>query len=78
MVLCFLIASLQASCSPGPEKETSERDQGILQNYTQDQFTLIQRTSKKEISIAEQLEVVLETAVPENTDVEFPSYSASL
>jgi len=78
MVLCFLIASLQASCSPGPGKETSERDQGILQSYTQDQFTLIQRTSKKEISIAEQLEVVLETAVPENTDVEFPSYSASL
>lgn len=78
MVLCFLIASLQASCSPEPGKETSERDQGILQSYTQDQFTLIQRTSKKEISIAEQLEVVLETAVPENTDVEFPSYSASL
>ena len=78
MVLCFLIASLQASCSPGPGKETSEKDQGILQSYTQDQFTLIQRTSKKEISIAEQLEVVLETAVPENTDVEFPSYSASL
>jgi hypothetical protein len=44
----------------------------------QDQFTLIQRISKKELSVAEQLTLVLETAVPENTEVEFPSYSASL
>jgi hypothetical protein len=78
MVLCILIASLQASCSLEPEKEAEVTNQGIIQNYVQDPFTLIQRISKSEISIAEQLEVVLETAVPENTDVEFPSYSASL
>ena len=78
MVLCFLIASLQASCSPEPGKETTGSGQGISQTYAQDPFTLIQRISKKELTTAEQLEVVLETAVPENTDVEFPSYSASL
>jgi hypothetical protein len=78
MVLCILIASLQASCSLEPEKETEVTNQGIIQNYVQDPFIVIQRISKSEISIAEQLEVVLETAVPENTDVEFPSYSASL
>jgi hypothetical protein len=78
MVLCILIASLQASCSLEPEKETEVKNQGIIQNYVQDPFTLIQRTSKNEISIAEELEVILETAVPENTDVDFPSFSASL
>ena len=78
MVLCLLIVFLQTSCTSGPEKETTGRDQAILQKYVQEQFTLIQRISKKELSVAEQLTLVLETAVPENTEVEFPSYSASL
>jgi len=78
MVLCLLIVFLQTSCTSGPEKETTGRDQAISQKYVQDQFTLIQRISKKELSVAEQLTLVLETAVPENTEVEFPSYSASL
>jgi hypothetical protein len=78
MVFCLLLALLGASCRPEPGQEASARDQGIQQNYTQDPFTLTQRLNKKEITIAGQLEVVLETAVPENTAVEFPAYSAGL
>jgi len=78
LFLCLLIVSLQISCSPEPETETTARDQGIIQSYVQGSFSLIQRTSKKEITIAEQFTLVLETAVPENTGVEFPTYSASL
>jgi hypothetical protein len=78
VILCFLLAFLQVSCSLKPEKQEAARDQGIFQKYVQEPFILIQRASKKEITIAEQLELVLEAAVPENTDVEFPSYSTSL
>lgn len=78
VILCFLLAFLQASCSLKPEKQEAVRNQGIFQKYVQEPFTLIQQVSKKEITIAEQLELVLETAVPENTDVDFPTYSASL
>jgi hypothetical protein len=78
MALCLLIVFLQTGCTPEPGKETAGIDQGMTQTYTRDPFTLTQRLSKKEITIAEQLTLVLETAVPEGTDVEFPSYSASL
>lgn len=78
LVLCLLLPFVLASCQPEPGKETTAADQGIIQNYVQGPFTLVQRVSKKEITTAGQLEVVLEAAVPENTAVEFPGYSASL
>jgi len=78
LFLSLLVVSLQISCSPEPEEGTTAGDQGIIQSYARDSFSLIQRTSKKEITIAEQLTLVLETAVPENTDVEFPAYNAGL
>lgn len=78
MVLCLLIVSLQTACTSEPGKDTAARDPGIAQTYVQNQFTVIERLSKKEITIAEQLTLVLETEVPENTAVEFPAYVASL
>ncbi|MDX1775240.1 MAG: hypothetical protein R3297_01520 [Desulfobulbales bacterium] len=41
-------------------------------------FVLHLQTSKKELTVAEELAVVLETAVPENVEVKFPEFSASL
>jgi hypothetical protein len=78
VLLSFLLVFLQASCSVKPEKQEIAGDQGILQKYVQEPFKLIQQASKKDITIAEQLELVLETAVPENIDVAFPTYAASL
>jgi hypothetical protein len=77
-VSCLAVALLLISCSSGPVQKTADQDQGFLQTYTQEAYTLEQRLDKKEITIAEQLALVLETSVPENTEVEFPRYSASL
>ena len=78
VMLCLLVASLLTSCSPEAAQVAAVKDQGISKNYVQDPLTLHLRTNKKEITIAEQLELVLETAVPENVEVEFPSYALSL
>ncbi len=78
MILCFCIFFMQISCSPDPGYESAQTVQGFSQSYVQDPLSLTLRTSKKEITIAGELELVLETTVPENMDVEFPSYSAGL
>ena len=66
------------ACSPDPVQQPTAGDQGFSQSYVQDLLTLKLLTSKKEITIAEQLELVLEATAPENVAVEFPSYAASL
>ena len=69
---------LLISCGPETIKKRPVESQGYKQSYAAGSFTLDQSINKKEITIAEQLELVLETAVPENMAVEFPTYSASL
>jgi len=59
-------------------EQSPVKNQGVSQSHTRDPITLKLHTDKEEISIAEELTLVLETSVPENTEVEFPSYSASL
>ena len=66
------------ACNPDSVPKTGADEQGFSQSYTQGQLTLDQRTDKKGITIAEQLELVLEASAPENIEVEFPAYSASL
>jgi hypothetical protein len=66
------------ACNPDSVQKTGTDEQGFSQSYVQGQLTLDQRTGEKEITIAEQLKVVLETSVPENMEVEFPAYSTSL
>jgi len=78
LALCALFAVLLLSCSTGQMAATPKKQAGLSQSYTNEQFTLKLQTNKKEITIAEQLELVLETAVPENMEVDFPDYSASL
>jgi hypothetical protein len=77
LALWFFLVLL-ISCNPAPVKETTPKDQGISQHQVQEPYTLLLRTSKKDITIAEELILVLEAAVPENTDVVFPSFKASL
>ena len=78
LALCALFSVLLLSCSTGQMAATPQKETGLSQSYTNEKFTLELQTSKKEITIAEQLELVLETAVPENMEVDFPDYSASL
>ena len=74
-LLSFLFLS---SCTPETPPGASEKDQGVLRSYAHDMFVLHLQTSKKELTVAEELAVVLETAVPENVAVKFPEFSASL
>jgi len=74
----ILLAFPQFSCTPEPADITQPQDTGIHKTYAQDSVTLDQRITRKEITIAEQLEVILETSAPENIEAEFPAYSASL
>jgi hypothetical protein len=78
LIICLFSALTFCSCSPGPVQKTGADEQGFTQSYVQEQLTLDQWTDKKEITIAEQLQVVLEASAPENIKIEFPSYSASL
>jgi len=71
-------ALLLISCSPETTKEKPFTDQGYSQRYTAASFTVEQHISKKEITVAEQLELILDAAAPENVEVEFPAYSAAL
>ncbi len=77
LALCFF-TMLLISCGEQFIEESPVKDPGFTQNHAQGKINLRLQTSKKEITIAEQLELVLETAVPEDMTVEFPSYSASL
>jgi hypothetical protein len=77
-LLLILVAFLQSSCGPGPVDAPRPNDTGLFKTYDQGPLTLIQKTSKKEMTVADQLAVVLETSAPENMKVEFPTYSASL
>ncbi len=76
--LLLFCALLLISCSPESTKEKPVTDQGYSQRYTVASFTLEQHVSKKEITVAEQLELILDATAPENVEVEFPAYSAAL
>ena len=76
-VLCFLFLLL-ISCSKDSVQKTVVPDQGWSQTHLQDQVSLNLLTSKKEITIAGQLELTLEASAPENMEVAFPVYSAGL
>jgi hypothetical protein len=76
-VFAFLIL-LQISCTPKPDNTAQSGNTGLFKTYAQGSVTLDQRITRKEITIAEQLEVILETSAPENIEAEFPAYSASL
>jgi hypothetical protein len=71
-------ALLLISCSPETTKEKPVTDQGYSQRYTAASFTVEQHISKKEITTAEQIQLVLDASAPENVAVEFPTYSAGL
>jgi hypothetical protein len=76
--ICISSTLMLFACNPDSVQKTGTDEQGFSQSYVQGQLTLDRRTGKKEITIAEQFTVVLETSVPENMAVEFPAYSASL
>ncbi|KPJ99642.1 MAG: hypothetical protein AMJ60_04355 [Desulfobacterales bacterium SG8_35] len=78
LMFCVLLVLSLISCTPEPVRQPTAGDQGFSQSYVQDVLILSLHTSKKEITVAGQLELVLEAAVPENVEVQFPVYSASL
>jgi hypothetical protein len=76
--LFYILAIFLSSCNQRPVDAPQPENKGLLKTYDQGHVTLIQKTDKNELTVADQLEVVLETSTPENTTVEFPTYSASL
>ena len=74
----LLQAILLLSCSREPLQKLHDKNQGIVQIFNGNGFTLEQRTSRKEITVAEDLTLDLETSVPENIGVEFPRFSAAI
>jgi hypothetical protein len=78
VVLFTLLVILQYSCSPAPVDSTLSADTELFKTYSQGSVTLNQKINKKEITVADQLKMVLEISAPENMEIEFPTYSASL
>lgn len=77
LLFCVFLSSLPTACTQHPGK-AGAGGQGIVRHYVQEPFTLTLQTSRKEMTIAEQLKLELTAEVPENITVEFPSYKASL
>lgn len=78
LAMCTILAVLPPACTTEPKKTTLPLEQGYTQNITRAPITLKLETNKKELTVADQLELALEAVVPENFDVKFPSYGASL
>ena len=78
LALCFFTLLLTACNQGSVPKGPAPADQGLSHSYVQDLLTLTLHTSKNTITVAGQLELVLEAVVPENVEVEFPAYSAGL
>ncbi len=78
VALFTLLVLFQFSCTSENKEPTLSEDTGLFKTYVQGSLTLIQKTNKREITIADQLEMVLEASAPENIEIEFPTYSASL
>lgn len=76
--LFILLTLLQSSCSPEAVDTPRPVDTGLFKTYVQEPVTLDQKINRSEINVAEQLEIRLEAAVPEDMDVTFPAYSAGL
>ena len=74
----FILFALLQSCTSAPVNSTPPVDAGLSKTFVQGPLSLIQKTSRTEMTVADQLTIVLETSTPENIDVEFPAYSASL
>lgn len=74
----FLFLLLLVSCSPAPIEQQHVADQGISQRHNSGPFSFVLRTSRKDITIAEEFRLELEASAPENTDVRFPVFKASL
>jgi len=78
VALFTLLVLFQFSCTSENKEPTLSEDTGLFKTYVQGSLTLIQKTNKRIITVADQLEMVLEASAPENIEIEFPTYSASL
>ncbi len=78
MILCLVVIAPQVSCTKNPPDHKEIGNGSISRIYTREPFTVKLQTNTGKITIADQLELVLEATVPENTEVEFPSYAAAL
>jgi len=78
LIFCTLLIILLSSCSGESPQKPQNKEEGFLQNHGAGSYSLQLSTNKKELTIAEQLELVLEAYALENVEVEFPSYAAAL
>jgi hypothetical protein len=78
--LALLIVSivLLFSCSPVDTAPLSASSPGFTKVFDQGPVSLTMQLSSTEITIAEQLELVLQAAIPEEYEVEMPSYTTTL
>ncbi len=76
--LLLVLAGLLFSCSPVDTAKTPALTTGYSKAFNKGPVSLTTQLSSTEITIAEQLELVLLAAVPEEYEVEMPSYTTSL
>jgi hypothetical protein len=74
----LLLQTFLSSCTSRPDDTAASGADGYFKSYVQDQVILNQSIDKIEITVAEQLTMALEISAPENFEIEFPAYSASL
>jgi len=77
LIILFLL--LLFSCTAEqPANPTLSGNNGYSDTYTRGPFTLTQKIDKREITVADQVKIILETTAPENFEVTFPQYKKSL
>jgi hypothetical protein len=78
LALALYIALLLVSCGAPPQEKSAPAEQRFSQEHVSGLFSLMLQTSRKEITAAGDIELVLEAAAPENTGVEFQEFAAAL
>lgn len=76
--LLFVFTVLLFSCSPVDTAKAPALTTGFSKVFSQGPVSLTMQLSSTKITIAEQLELVLLAAVPEEYEVEMPSHATSL
>jgi hypothetical protein len=76
--LLFVFTVMLFSCSPVDTTKAPALTTGFSKVFNQGPVSLTMQLSSTKITIAEQLELMLQAAVPEEYEVEMPGYTTSL
>jgi len=78
LALCMLSVFILPSCKKEQSDATTDSEYEIHETYERGPLTVSLKASRREITIAEQVELVLEASVDEDYEVELPAFGEKI